>query len=91
MAPPKLSESTLFRPTSNCKEQTDLIIDIAVPRDENIQEFGKIDKFQSLKTTLEQLPKVKIIMIPVVVGALGAIADRVHGWLSQIPWNNQQS
>ena len=55
----------------NYKEQTGLIIDIAVPRDENIQ-----DK------ELEQLWKVKIMVIPVVVGALGEIADRLLGWLA---------
>ena len=70
----------------NYKEQTGLIIDIAVPRDENIQdkELEIIDKYQSLKIELEQLWKVKIMVIPVVVGALGAIADRLPGWLAQI-------
>ena len=70
----------------NYKEQTGLIIDISVPRDENIQdkELEKIDKYQSLKIELE-LWKVKIMVIPVVVGALGAIADRLPGWLAQIP------
>ena len=71
----------------NYKEQTSLIIDISVPRDENIQdkELEKIDKFQSLEIDLE-LWKVKIILISVVVGALGAIiADRLAGWLAQIP------
>ena len=65
----------------------DLIIDISVPRDENIQdkELEKIDKYQSLKIELEQLWKVKIMVITVVVGALGAIADRLPGWLAQIP------
>ena len=71
----------------NYKEQTSLIIDIAVPRDENIQEkeLEKIDKFQSLKIELEQLWKFKIMVIPVVVGALGAIADSLPGWPAQIP------
>ena len=41
----------------NYKKQTGLIIDIAVPRDENIQDkkLEKIDKYQSLKVKLEQL------------------------------------
>ena len=71
----------------NCKEQTDFIIAIAVPRDENIQdkELEKIDKYQSLKIELEQLWKVKIMVIPVVVGALAVIAGRLPGWLAQIP------
>ena len=38
-----------------------------------------------MKIELEQLWKVKIMGIPVVVGALGAIADRLPGWLAQIP------
>ena len=45
----------------------------------------KIDKYQSLKIELEHLWKFKIIVIPVVVGALSALADRLPGWLVQIP------
>ena len=71
----------------NYKEQTGLIIVIAVARDGNIQDkkLNKIDKHQSLKNKLEQLWKVKFMVIPVVVGALGAIADRLPGLLAQIP------
>ena len=38
-------------------EQTGLVIDIAMPRDENIldKKIEKIDKYQSLKIELEQL------------------------------------
>ena len=59
----------------NYKAQTGLIIDIAVLRDENIQDkkLEKIDKYQSLKIELEQLWKVEIMVVPVVFGALGAI------------------
>ena len=66
------------------EKQTGLKIDITVPRDENVQdkELEKIDKYQLLKIELEQLCKVKIMVIPVVVGA---IADRLPGWLAQIP------
>ena len=68
----------------NYKEQTGFIVDIAVPRDENIQdkELEKMDKYQSLKINLERLWKAKIMVIPVVVGA---IADRLPGWLDKIP------
>ena len=71
----------------NYKEQTDLVIDISVPRDEKTQdkELENINKYQSLKIELEQLWKVKIMVIPVVVGALAAIADRLPGWLAKIP------
>ena len=52
----------------NYKEQTGFIVDIAVPRDENIQD-KKLEKIE-----LEQLWKVKIMVHGVVVGALGATA-----------------
>ena len=70
----------------NYKEQTSLIIDIAVPRYKNIQEkkLEEIDKYQSLKIELEELWNIKIMAIPVVVGALVAIADRLPVWLALI-------
>ena len=49
------------------------------------KELKKIDKYESLKIEQEQLWKVKIMVITVVVGALGAIADRLPSWLAQIP------
>ena len=53
----------------NYKKQTGLIICIALPRDENIQdkELEKIDEYQSLKIELEQLWKVKLMVVSVVV------------------------
>ena len=68
-------------------EKAGFIIDIAVPRDENIRdkELEKIDKYQPLKIELERLWDVKIKVIPIDVGALGAIADRLPSWLAQIP------
>ena len=50
-------------------------------RDENIQDkkLEKINKYWSLKIELEQRWKIKIRVNPVVVGALGAIADRLPG------------
>ena len=68
------------------KKQTGIIIGIAVPIDENITDktLEKVDQYQSLKIELEQLWKVKIMVISVAVGALGAIADRLPGWLAKI-------
>ena len=69
----------------NYKEQTGLIIDIVEPRDNSIQnnKLEKMDKYQSLKIELEQLWKVKVMVIPIGVDALGAIADRLPSWLVQ--------
>lgn len=71
----------------NNKNKKGYIIDIAVPRDENIKEkeLEKIDKYQPLRIELERLWNVKISVIPVVVGALGAIASNLEDWLGQIP------
>ena len=51
----------------------------------------KINKYQSLKIELEQLWKFKIKVIPVVVGALSAITDRVTWLASSDIGNDQQS
>ena len=49
-------------------------------RTSRTRSWKKIDKYQSLKIELKQLWKVKIMVIPVV---FGAIADRLPGWLAQ--------
>jgi hypothetical protein len=68
-------------------KKTALIIDIAVPRDENIKEKEqeKIDKYYALSVELERLWEVKTKVIPVVVGALGTVTDRLSAWLGEIP------
>ena len=68
-------------------KKTAIIIDVAVPRDENIKdkEQEKIDKYQPLKEELEKLWEVKTKVLPVVVGSLGAVTKKLHSWLSEIP------
>ena len=53
----------------NYKEQTGLIIDITVPRDEHIKDkkLKNVDQYLSLKIGLEQLWKINIMMTPVSV------------------------
>ena len=67
------------------KEST--IIDIAVPNDINIKEkeHEKIEKYQPLKEELSRIWKVKTKVVPVVVGALGAITPTQEQWLKEIP------
>ena len=57
------------------KTKTATIIDIAVPNDSNIanKEKEKIEKYQPLREELERCWKVQATVIPVVVGALGAV------------------
>ena len=69
------------------RTRTCLIIDIAVPRDENIREKEqeKVDKYEPLRIELERLWNVDTKVVPVVVGALGAVTTRLPDWLSMIP------
>ena len=67
--------------------KTATIIDIAVPRDDNIKdkEQEKIDKYQPLKEELNKLWGTKTKVVPVVVGSLGAVTTKLHSWLSEFP------
>lgn len=51
------------------------IVDMAVPADSNIRikEHEEIDNYQDLKYQLKEMWKVKTVVIPVVIGALGAV------------------
>ena len=68
------------------REKTCLIIDIACPLDANIQEKEKEKsvKYQDLRRELEQLWKVKARVVPVVVGALGAVTKKHEGHVRSI-------
>jgi len=69
------------------QDKTCLIIDIAVPRDENIREKEqeKVSKYEPLRIELERLWNVDTKVVPVVVGALGAVTTHLSQWLSMIP------
>ena len=69
------------------KKKTAVIIDIAVPRDENIKdkEQEKSDNYQPLREELEKLWGMKTKVVPVVVGWPGAVTNKLHSWLSEIP------
>ena len=51
------------------------IIDLAIPGDQNIaiKEQEKNDKYQDLKIELHKIWNVKVVVIPVVIGALGTM------------------
>ena len=60
-------------------------IDIAVPNDRKIKikELAKVDKYQLLREELEITWETTAIVVPVVVGALGAVTPKHTQW--QIP------
>jgi hypothetical protein len=71
----------------NKLEKKCFIIDIAIPGDSRVKkkEEEKIKKYQELKQEMMRLWRLKsILIIPVVVGALGAVSMNVSKWLEKL-------
>ena len=68
------------------KERSCKIIDFAVPGDSGIEEKekDKIEKYQQLGRELQKMWNVKVKIIPLVVGSLGAIPKQFGNRLKQI-------
>ena len=67
------------------KERICNIIDFAVPGDSRIEEErDKIEKHQELGRELQKTWNVKVRIIPLVVGSLGAIPKQFGNRLKQI-------
>ena len=64
-----------------------VVVDIAIPSDCNIRkkEHEKLEKYQALREELEKAWKVKATVVPVVIGALGAVTPKLEEWLQQVP------
>ena len=63
-----------------------LIIDIALPGDQNIivKEQEKLDKYQDLRTEFRKLWKLKAEAVPVVVGTLGTTSHNFKFYLKKM-------
>ena len=68
------------------RERSCNIIDFAVPGDSRIEEKekDKIEKYQDLGRELQKIWNVKVKIIPLVVGSLGAIPKQFGNRLKQI-------
>ena len=68
------------------KERSCKIIDFAVPGDSRIEEKekDKIEKCQDLGRELQKIWNVKVKILPLVVGLLGAMPKRFGNRLKQI-------
>ena len=67
------------------KERSCKIIDFAVPGDSRIEEKeeDKIEKYQDLGRELQKVWNVKVKIIPLAVGSLGAIPKQFGNRLKQ--------
>ena len=61
-------------------------IEITCPLDWSIleRENFKVDKYQDLKREVAKLWNVRAVVIPVVVGALGMVTNRLEGFIRNI-------
>ena len=68
------------------RERSCKIIDFAVPGDRRIEEKekDKIEKYQELGRELQKIWNVKVKIIPLVVGSLGAMPKQFGNRLKQI-------
>ena len=68
------------------KRRTCKIIDFTVPGDSRIEEKGKenIEKYQDLRRELQKIYNVRVKIIPLVVGSLGAIPKQFGNRLKEI-------
>ena len=67
------------------KEKSCKIIDFAVPGDSRIEkEKDKIEKYQDFRRELQKIWNVKVKIVPLVVGSLGAISKQFGNRLKHI-------
>ena len=68
------------------KERSCKIIDFAVPADSRIEEKekDKMEKYQDLGRELQKIWNVKVKIMPLVVGCLGAISTQFGNRLKKI-------
>ena len=68
------------------KNRHTTIIDVSCPADRNIKnkETHKIEKYQDLKIELQRLWNTRIDIVPIVIGALGAITSNLEGYLLRL-------
>ena len=65
-----------------------IIVDIASPWDHRVyeKESEKVEKYQDLKREIRKFMGYirRVVVVPVVVGALGAVSKRLDTWLDKL-------
>ena len=64
-----------------------VLLDFLLPSDQNIalKKFQKLSKYKDLEIEVTKMLKLKIKIIPVVIGALGTIKKGTRNFNDQIP------
>ena len=65
------------------KRRSWVMVDFAVPCDANVakKEEEKVHKYKDLATEAARMNAVKVVVVPIVVGALGVVSKKLVGWL----------
>ena len=72
------------------KEREVVIIDVAIPGDDRLKdkELEKVEKYQLLKDEIAKVWRMReVIVIPVVIGALGAVSVNFKEYMKRIGVN----
>ena len=71
----------------NRKTNTYLVIDISCPADSNIgaKHAEKLEKYSHLRVEVSRIWHCRILVVPVVLGALGTVHAGIAQWLDIIP------
>ena len=67
-----------------------MVIDIAVPGDSRVakKEEEKIEKYEELRQEIMKIWKMKkVVVVPVVVGALGVVSKKLKKWIDRMEIN----
>lgn len=59
------------------KLQKKEVVDVAIPNE-------KLEKYQGLKEGLETMCGVKLLMVPLMIGAMGAMTPKLGEWLQEV-------
>ena len=68
-----------------------MLIDVAISGDRNVikKEAEKILKYKDLTIEIQRMWNVKTRVIPVIIGATGAISKSFRKYVSNIPGNHE--
>ena len=72
------------------KEREVVIIDVAIPGDDRVKdkELEKLEKYQLLKDKIAKVWRMrKVIVVPVVTGALGAVSVNFKEYMKRLGLN----
>ena len=72
------------------QEKTCMLIDMAIPSDRNtsVKVAEKLSKYKDLEIEITKMWGLKTTVVPVVIGALGAVKEGIEKHIDKIPGKN---